>query len=371
MAKSAFSGNSNSQYDNTQIIKEVHDYFGQSLRTLDTRSLVSSYYSHFRAIYDLSDKPTEVIYYLGKKSHTTKFDIVSSPLLDGAYFTLRSAPDNAIWAIWYNIDGVSTQPVVPNAKYIEVNITSGDTAPLIALATTLTINNLYKDQFVVTRNGSNLSIISAGLGEVDLSNEGTTPFSFIQAIGDQEVVQKVVIDYDVDNNPIYEGQTLKGYSYDLYSGKFYKTISVDTVDVELDALSDSVSIGDEDGDKLEVNPDGSINVNVIQSDQTLKSYFSEVTNVITGVTTTLATYTALSDVYLQKAEVSGNNIAEFELVIDGDTVDRKRTYFNGNLENVFNFNNGLNITTGQVIIIYVVHTRPDPGSFSCRLQILE
>jgi hypothetical protein len=372
MSKSVFDGNPNSKYDAGLIVKEVHDFYGQSIRTTDANSVVKNFFTHFRAIYDVDNKPTEITYYRGMTAHKTSFDVIASPLLATGYFELHSAPDNQLWVVWFNVDGASTQPSVPGAKYIEVAIDSGDTAAVISTAIALTINALYKDVFVVTRNGTNVEIRTYGLGEVSPSDEAMTPFTFAQVPGTQAVVQKIVLTYS-GTDPIYEGQILKGYTYDIYSGKFVQKVSinVDNIDVNLDSSTDSVSIGDEDGDKLQINPDGSVNVNVVQTAQVLKSYFFEVSNVVTGITETLCTYTALAPVYLQKIEFSGTNIAAYELDIDGVITDKKLTFFNGNLENKFDFNQGLNIELGQVITVKVYHNRPDPGTFNARMQILE
>ena len=255
MAKTVFDGNKNSQYDSDLIIKEVHDFYGQSLRTLDTRSLISEYYTHLRSEYDVNDKPVEVNYYRGTKAHKTTFNVTSATsLLDGAYFTINSAPDNQKWVVWFNLDGTSVQPVVINANYIEIEINTGDSAEVVALAITLTLNTLYKNQFFVTKNNSNLEIETIGLGIVDASNEATVPFSFVQIEGAQELVKKVTIEYS-GSDPIYEGQVLKGYVYDIYSGKFIQKIeiNVDNIDVNLDSITDSVTIGDIFGNKATIS----------------------------------------------------------------------------------------------------------------------
>lgn len=237
MSRTVFAGNKNSQYDSGLIVKEVHDFFGQSIRTMDSRTVVDKYYTHFRVTYNGQNQPSLANYYRGTKVHLTKFDVVASPLLDGAYFELRSAPDNQKWVVWYNVDGTSVQPVVADAKYIEVNISSGDTSQVIALATALTINNLFKDYFKVTRTSSTLQILTIGLGEVDLSDEGTTPFTFEQVAGEQELVQKIEIDYDGNGNPYYNGELLRDFSYDIYSGKFIKNPTVTLSDVSVETIT--------------------------------------------------------------------------------------------------------------------------------------
>lgn len=220
MSRTNFSGNQSSSYGSDLIIKEVHDYYGQALRTIDTRSVVNSFYTHFRVEYNSSSKPVVVNYYRGTNPHKTTFNATSaSPLLDGAYFKIYSGPDNRLWVIWFNIDGTSIQPIVPEAEYIEISVNSGDSAEVVALAITLILNNLHKDIFSVTRNGINLEIKTVELAEVTNSDEGTTPFVFSQISGTQELVQKVEIKYQ-GNDPIYKGQLLKNYQFNIFKGTF-------------------------------------------------------------------------------------------------------------------------------------------------------
>lgn len=361
--KTVFAGNDNNQYGADMILRESSDFYGQALRTLDARS-VSGYYSHFRATYDVSNNPTTVSYYRGTKAYRTSIEFTAAATLNSKYFVIHSAPDNQLWVVWYNVDGLGVVPVVANAKFIQVSLVSSDTAEMVAAITKITLDNLYSQVFVAgTRNANSLQILTNGLGEVDGSFDVNTGFSITGTNGEQELVEELVIDYQ-GTDPLFEGQVLKGYEFDIYSGKFFKNPEVQ-VDVG------NVGIADSDGDELEVNVDGSINVNVVSTGQQLYSYFNEVDNVATGITTELVTYTAVTDVFLQKIEFCGTNIAEFELTIDDVTFDKKRTFFNGNLENKFDFNQGLNIAPGQVIKVYVVHTRPELGLFSARTQILQ
>lgn len=170
-------------------------------------------------------------------------------------------------------------------------------------------------------------------------------------------------------------QVLQG-SYDESTGRL-RTDSLATVvnadiDVSLDATEDNVAIADPDGDFLNINPDGSISVvvNAIGG-AVLSNYYSEVTGVVSGITTLIASYTAGTENLLQKVEFSGTNIAEYELVINGITQDKKRTYFGNSLNGTFDFNNGLIVPVGQVINVYVIHNRPTVGDFNARIQILE
>ena len=170
-------------------------------------------------------------------------------------------------------------------------------------------------------------------------------------------------------------QVLQG-SYDESTGRL-RTDSLATVvnadiDVALDATEDNVAISDPDGDFLDINPDGSINVVLSTTGGAiLNNYYSEVTNIVSGITTLVASYVANSGDLLQKIEFSGTNIAEYELVINGNTQDKKRTYFGNSLNGIFDFNNGLIIPAGQTIEVFVIHNRSNVGDFNARIQILE
>jgi hypothetical protein len=170
-------------------------------------------------------------------------------------------------------------------------------------------------------------------------------------------------------------QILKG-SYDEANGRI-RTDSLSTVvnadiDVNLDASEDSVAIADPAGHFLDVNPDGSINVVVSTgAGSVLKTYYGEVNNIVSGITTLVVSYSTGANDLLQKISFSGTNIAEYELVIDGVTQDKARTYFGSSLNGSFDFNNGLEIASGKLIEVYVVHTRTAVGDFNARIQILE
>lgn len=165
-------------------------------------------------------------------------------------------------------------------------------------------------------------------------------------------------------------------SYDEATGRL-RTDSLSTIvnadiDVSLDSTEDNVAIADPDGDFLAINADGSINVVLSATGgAVLRNYYSEVTGIVSGITTLVASYTVSAGDLLQKIEFSGTNIAEYELIINGSTQDKKRTYFGNSLNGIFDFNNGLTVPTGQVIEIYVLHNRPETGDFNARIQILE
>lgn len=151
---------------------------------------------------------------------------------------------------------------------------------------------------------------------------------------------------------------------------FDGTISVGQVEIK----------GSPSGDLLNVNSDGSINVNVVETPitgQTVKSIYNQVLNVVSGVSTQLISYTVPAGytAVLERISVSGENIARYDVLYNSDAFDTRRTMFGGDLTSDFDYttgsSNGFTLNSGDNLIIQVLHNRPYTGTFNARLQILE
>jgi hypothetical protein len=213
--------NKNSQFDPGLIVKDVHDFHGQSIRVSDTRSVISSYYTHFRAEYNEENQPIEVSYFRGSEPHKTTLGCVSdlSGSLQNTYIKLYSAPDNKPFHIWFNVDSLGTDPAPENSTPIEIQINSNDPSSVIAMAVALTLNTLFKDDFTASRMNSVVDIKTTGLGLVTSSSNFGTDFTITNSNGAQELVGFIEIGYE-NLHPIYKGQTLKNYRFNLFTGQF-------------------------------------------------------------------------------------------------------------------------------------------------------
>jgi hypothetical protein len=213
--------NKNSQFDPGLIVKDVHDYHGQSIRVSDTRSVISSYYTHFRAEYNLENQPTEVSYFRGSEPHKTTLGCVSdvSRSLQNTYIKLYSSPDNKPFHIWFNVDNLGVDPAPENSTPIEIQINANDPASVIAMAISLTLNTLHKGDFSASRVNSAVDVKTIGLGLVTSSSNFGTGFTISNTGGSQELVGFVQIDYEA-GHPVYKGQTLKNYRFNLFTGQF-------------------------------------------------------------------------------------------------------------------------------------------------------
>lgn len=169
---------------------------------------------------------------------------------------------------------------------------------------------------------------------------------------------------------------------DKTSGYFLKINPDGSVDanVSIQATSDNIAIRDEtSGNKLKVNPDGSINAVIggTGGTQNPVSTFNSVTSVASSVSTTIVTYTvpALKTANLQRLEVSGTNIAQYDVLINNVLQARRRTYFGSSLNETFDFTAeidlGFKLNSGDIVKINVIHQRPDLGDFEGRVQVVE
>lgn len=138
----------------------------------------------------------------------------------------------------------------------------------------------------------------------------------------------------------------------------------------------SVSIVD-GGNTLDVNADGSINVNIVNSTPAstpgLTIVHNEITAVASGVESTLISLVASPTGYrIQKIEVSGDNYAIFRVKVNGTTISDKRSWY-CDFNQTFNFEsfvNGLLLTSGQTLTVTAMHNRPFVGDFEVTVMYL-
>jgi len=150
------------------------------------------------------------------------------------------------------------------------------------------------------------------------------------------------------------------------------TAIIENVSVDLDAADDSIAVKDPTtGNALSPNADGSINVNVVNSTSTAFLFrFGEVSSVASTVLTNILLYTAVNNCILQRILVSGTNISKYEVLVNGNIVARKYTYF-GNLNETFDLSSGVAVLAGQQIVVRTVHSRPDTADFNATIQFTE
>lgn len=125
-------------------------------------------------------------------------------------------------------------------------------------------------------------------------------------------------------------------------------------------------------------PDEPIPVFVTSStaaSESVVSVYGQSLAVPANTPTTVLSYTVPSGfvAHLERVECSGSNIGTYELIKNGVTLGKRRTWFNGPMSECFEFlsqANGLALAAGDVITLTIVHARPYVGDFEARLQTL-
>jgi hypothetical protein len=148
------------------------------------------------------------------------------------------------------------------------------------------------------------------------------------------------------------------------------------------AFDGTVSIGDvhiigrsPDNNEMDVNSDGSINVNIVTSSDTpgLILNYNEITSVASGIETTIITVTSPPSGHrVEKIDVSGDNIGQYKVYVNGSPILTKRSWwteFNQTF-NFENFPNGLVLTSGQNLTVTITHSSPNLGSFEATVMTL-
>ncbi len=153
-----------------------------------------------------------------------------------------------------------------------------------------------------------------------------------------------------------------------------RTTSDSISNIVIDAADgDNIAIHDNDGHELNINPDGSINVNFIGNSNYNPVYtFSEVATVAMGVETNIVSYTVPvgKTALLTLSEMSGTNVSTYNLYVGAILVSKKRSHF-ASLTADMNFPNGYVLNSGDVVTLKVIHNRPDTGDYEANLQIKE
>lgn len=159
------------------------------------------------------------------------------------------------------------------------------------------------------------------------------------------------------------------------------TAVLGTVECVISAASgDNIAITNQDGtNPLEINNDGSINVNVISSVTSVDNNFiafNRLLALVAGVETTITTFTAspiTTEYALVRVNFSGTQIATYTVYLNNVPISVYRTYFSGGLSGDIEYFSptlvGLNLSNNDIIKITVIFNRPGTGDFEAALQI--
>jgi hypothetical protein len=140
------------------------------------------------------------------------------------------------------------------------------------------------------------------------------------------------------------------------------------------AVMASSPVGTEEGLVVRNIPSGIQKVQITSETPGIPlSFFSEVSSVAAGATVSVLSYTVppATTQMLQKVDVSGSNIAIYDIIINGSTFARKRTYFGGSLSDSVDCGGGFTLSSGDQVVVTVNNFRPSAGDFEVRIQLLQ
>lgn len=101
----------------------------------------------------------------------------------------------------------------------------------------------------------------------------------------------------------------------------------------------------------------------------IENIFNTVSSVPSGISTNILTYTAPVNKYLFFIGVSGENLATFDIKINGIFIDKVRTTYT-KFDTVSNLGNGvLELLTGDIVTVNVLHNSASPGEFEAKIQV--
>lgn len=221
-----------------------------------------------------------------------------------------------------------------------------------------------------------------------------------------EEQQRPVIDILEIQRQVYEEEptvALRQHSVDWLGRPYDKTnplpvqlsdgsINIGTVNAELEVqlshednvpnegdVADSVRVGD-GSDVLQINSDGSINVNIVQSTdstENILNIYDEQTGVVSGLETLVVTFTGTPGrlYQLQRVQFTGEQIALYKVYVNGTAIASSRTHHGSGLSGTLEFvgagQEGLPINATDIVELKVLHNRPSIGDFEGRIQIYE
>lgn len=232
------------QFDRGQVLKGSFSEIQSALRTVGTNAVLKDAYTHFTQSLNANKLPTRVTYYQAIDPALDELTFVAdvSKSLAGTYFILQEYITKTTHAFYYVVDGTGTAPGVADAE-TAIAISENDNAATVCFATKATLDMV--DDFIVKSKNfltNSITIEYFQFGETDAIDVATSGFSVTRIKEGQSIqVGEIDISYDVDDNPIYNGNTLKGLVFNPFTGSFDVELKSDvTVNLETTASSFAV-----------------------------------------------------------------------------------------------------------------------------------
>lgn len=237
------------QFDRGQVLKGSFSELQSALRTYGSTAVLKDAYTHFIQSVDGNGNPTKVTYYQAISATTDRINVRADigGNLAGTYFTLQEYISKKTFVFWFNVSGLGSAPGIGDVE-IQVDLQANDPSSLVAFKLKNAVQST--EEFIVMNYltlSSYIDIQYFQFGETVAIDVGTSGFIANRLVqGESVEVGEIELAYDPNGNPVYNGNTLTGLKYNVYTASF-------------EVSNSSTGIVDSEGDELDINPDGSIN----------------------------------------------------------------------------------------------------------------
>jgi len=254
-----FSNVKMTQLGSSQSIRASFSELNSGLRTIDTNTIIRDAYTHFIQELDSNGNPTKVTYYQATSPVIDEMFFVSDVGGDLAskYIVLQEFLTKREIVFYIKVGGSGTNPGLGDEQ-VAVDIELNDPASVVRLNFMNAIKQ-YKD-FQLERVGgyvgTSIKITYLQFGETQALNVTDTGFFVIRREeGSSFEVGEACIEYDVDQNPIWNGNLLKGMIYNSFAGTFESSGSAGAGDCgPIDFVDDL-----KENNRLKIDVIGSLN----------------------------------------------------------------------------------------------------------------
>lgn len=188
-----------SQLDPGGVLKNIHDYDIDSIRTVDGKTEVPSDYTKVVLTYNNLNSVSKAVFSKGTTIEITEIETIAdiAGSLNDKYFYINSAEDDELFYVWLNVDSSGTDPAISGRIGIEVPLTSGDSSNNVAAAVKIYVGN--QRNFTTSRSNDKVKVENIKLGETTNSSDINTGFSIsIEQEGETDII-KTVTPHDSDN----------------------------------------------------------------------------------------------------------------------------------------------------------------------------
>jgi hypothetical protein len=211
------------QFDPGQVMKGSFSELQSGLRTFSTTPILKDAYTHFIQELDSNLRPTKVEYYqaIDPARDRLTFRSDNAGDLAGKYFSLQEPITKKVHIFWYRVSSVGTAPGIGDIEHV-IDINTNDFASVVAFATRTVIKTV--PEFNIIGNNlvaSYIDIEYYQFGEAEAVDLGTSGFLTSRLReGESIYVGGVELAYNIDGHPVYNGNTLKGMTYNPFTAEF-------------------------------------------------------------------------------------------------------------------------------------------------------